>query len=199
MNSENGAAGHKEGQTQRKPMQFPYVSFFIIWALLSLLWWWVMSLQGACIWTKPEAIGALFSGWAFVAMFFALRTQSAELALQREELEDTRKELRRTATANEESAKLAQKNVRAQYLMFWIERNEKQFCTAKDKSKIAKEGYVEYMNKFNDEEFLQNEDEFKNVAIWESAMKSNDEFISKYESYRDELDNLTKVLIAHMQ
>ncbi len=75
------------------------------------------------LWTGPEALGALFSGWAFVAMFFALRMQSEELALQRAELEATRAELRRTAKANEDSAELARKSVRAQYLMYWLEKN----------------------------------------------------------------------------
>jgi uncharacterized membrane protein len=50
------------------------------------------------------AVNALFSALAFAGVLYAIRLQSAELSLQRQELRETREELARTAKAQEVSA-----------------------------------------------------------------------------------------------
>ncbi len=55
-------------------------------------------------WTNPlgdtyEAVSALFGGLAFAGVVVTILLQSMELRLQREELAETRKELKRSATA----------------------------------------------------------------------------------------------------
>lgn len=52
------------------------------------------------------AVSALFSGLALVGVIYAVTLQTEELGLQRQELAYTREELRRAATAQEESQKI---------------------------------------------------------------------------------------------
>ena len=54
-------------------------------------------------------INALFSGFAFLGVIYAIILQRKELQLQRKELELTRKELERTAQAQENSEKALSK------------------------------------------------------------------------------------------
>lgn len=49
------------------------------------------------------AVNTLFSGLAFAGVIYAIILQKKELALQRQELEETRKELARSASAQEKS------------------------------------------------------------------------------------------------
>lgn len=60
-----------------------------------------------------QTLGALFTGLAFAAMI-------GTLLLQRQDLKETREELKRTADANSKSAELAQNNLRAQYLIYYL-------------------------------------------------------------------------------
>lgn len=107
---------------------------FTVCAVCVLLIWVAWMKLGMCAgwtkpedWAKPEALSALFTGLAFVAMFFALRIQSEELALQRKELQCTREELKRTAEANEKSAELAGKAIRANWLSKWLEEHREKY------------------------------------------------------------------------
>ena len=59
------------------------------------------------------AINALFSGFAFVGVIFAIRLQSEELGLQREELSLTRAELKRAADASQKSEQALSKQAEA--------------------------------------------------------------------------------------
>lgn len=54
-------------------------------------------------------VNALFSGFAFLGVIYAIILQREELKLQRKELELTRKELNRTAEAQEKSEKALSK------------------------------------------------------------------------------------------
>ena len=126
----------KEPQREKsKPTKadnkFPYGWLFLGMGILLAGWLFVMY-QGACNaqepfirWvSKPEALSALFTGLAFIAMFFALRIQSEELVLQREELALTREELHKTAEANAAMVKLTEKNLRIQFLTKWLKDNK---------------------------------------------------------------------------
>lgn len=95
---------------------FPYKPMFGCMVFILILWAAALNSRHA-EWVTTDALAALFSGWAFVAMFFTLQ-------LQAKELEETRTELKRTADANNESAELAKKNIRAQYLLFWLNQNK---------------------------------------------------------------------------
>jgi hypothetical protein len=59
-------------------------------------------------------MSALFSGLAFVGIIVAIFQQREELALQRKELADTREELKRAATAQEEARQALNKTIYAQ-------------------------------------------------------------------------------------
>ena len=64
---------------------FPYLHMFIVCCGLTLFWAVVLWETEKSVRT-PEALGALFSVWAFAAMFFALKLQVQQLSAQREEL-----------------------------------------------------------------------------------------------------------------
>lgn len=88
----------------------------VIFAAITVIW---VACGGLCEVCKingknMESLDAWFSGLAFAGMIAAIVLQSKELALQRQELVDTRAELKRTAEANERSAKLAKENIEAQ-------------------------------------------------------------------------------------
>ena len=129
-----------------------YRYMFAACCALAVFWWAVLSHGGSDEYKSADGIAALFSGWAFIAMFFALKLQAGqselqseqlkmqneelrlqreELKLQRAELEATRQELAKTAEANAASAELARKNLRAQYLMYWLDENTSKFREAR--------------------------------------------------------------------
>ena len=58
------------------------------------------------------AINALFAGFAFAGVIYAILLQREELRLQREELKLTRSELARTASAQEEISKSQSKQLK---------------------------------------------------------------------------------------
>jgi hypothetical protein len=59
------------------------------------------------------AINALFSGFAFIGVVYAILMQRTELSLQREELSLTRNELKKSADAQEKSEKALAKQAEA--------------------------------------------------------------------------------------
>ena len=95
----------------------PFLWFFVLVCLIFAGWYFYIPSKGG---KEAEALAALFTALAFAAM-------TMSLWLQRQELQDTRKELRKTAKANAKSAELAAVNIRAQYLFFWLQQNEKNY------------------------------------------------------------------------
>ena len=64
-----------------------------------------------------DSLGVLFSALAFAGLLCALFLQRTELRLQREDLAATRKEMARTALANEQAAKNALIQSRVNFLL----------------------------------------------------------------------------------
>lgn len=79
---------------------------------------------------KFDSLNSLFAGLAFVGMLCTLFMQRQELALQRDELKMTRHELHKTAEANQKSAEIARRNLRAQFLTFWLNTQLPDYQTA---------------------------------------------------------------------
>jgi len=99
------------GKTNMNPETKRYVWFSAILVSLVFILW---MLWGIVVYfTLPEwsqkgqagdlfgGINALFAGLAFAGVIFTVFLQTRELALQRQELEQTREELRRAAEAQE--------------------------------------------------------------------------------------------------
>lgn len=81
------------------------VIVFLVWCIAGIVSWkcgydWAIRGQFG---DSFGAINALFSGLAFAGVIFTILLQRNELALQRQELEDTRAELKRSAEAQEKS------------------------------------------------------------------------------------------------
>lgn len=95
------------------------VIFTLIGVGIVVLWLWGGGLTELCKegGKNVESIESLFTGLAFLGMMIAIYFQKEELKLQRQELSETREELRRSAEANEEAAKLAKENIDAQKIM----------------------------------------------------------------------------------
>jgi hypothetical protein len=81
----------------------------------------IVGLSGLGFDARGNVIGALFSGLAFVGLFVAIMLQWRELTLQREDLEETREELRRSATAQENQLE-AMRRVNANQIFFELVR-----------------------------------------------------------------------------
>lgn len=102
-------------------------------------WWWLVLLLALIVamwaayayivssmdhldgWTERGTFGdmfgglnTLFAGLAFAGLIYAIFLQSQELALQRLELEETRQELERTATAQELTTSILREQLTAQ-------------------------------------------------------------------------------------
>lgn len=81
-------------------------SVFLVWLLVGVIPHYMPTK-----WTSPlgdtyEAVSALFGGLAFAGVVVTILLQSMELRLQREELAETREELKRSATAQERSEQM---------------------------------------------------------------------------------------------
>ena len=94
----------------------------VIFVVVLVLWgfgWWVPSrvtTNGAAagqFGDKFGAVNALFSGLAFAGLIVTLLMQREELALQRDEMKQMREQYERTATAQEASEKVFQKQATA--------------------------------------------------------------------------------------
>ncbi|MDY0258491.1 MAG: hypothetical protein RBR41_02345 [Desulfovibrio sp.] len=93
------------------------VIFFLIGVGIIALWLWSGGLTELSKENgkNVESIESLFTGLAFLGMMVAIYFQNEELKLQRQELSETREELKRSADANTESALLAKNNIEQQY------------------------------------------------------------------------------------
>jgi hypothetical protein len=96
-----------------RPLQISFIAVFIIWVLS-----FVVALAGMDNWDDRGNFGdsfgginALFSGFAFAGIIYTILLQKKELTLQRQELADTRIELRRAADAQERSERAFQKQI----------------------------------------------------------------------------------------
>ena len=216
-----GDGGQKSGQRSG----FSLMPFVVWEAAVVAVWFSVLTFKGPWAWADAGALGALFAAMAFIAVFFILRTQKdefslqresldsqrethslqrqelslqrEELGLQREELETTREEFRRMAVANAEAAELGRKNVRAQYLMFWIGKNTEAFAAAR---KIYDEALAGARVIERQLMHYQNIDTpLKKVLAHEldqakAIMAEKQKLLDPYVRYEAELDQLTREL-----
>lgn len=97
-------------------------------ALVAILCW-LFTISGP---NGSTAASALFGGLAFVAMSFAVFLQSRQLELQKQALKEQGDVLKQTAQANTRSAALSEKNLRAQFLIFWLEMNKERYLKIRD-------------------------------------------------------------------
>lgn len=159
---------------------------------------------------KFDSLSSLFSGLAFAGLIGTLVYQKQELALQRQELEDTRSVLKDTAQANITSAELAKRNLRAQYLFFWLKQNKNKYHNADDNawkssnllSQLAIKYKIHTLEDFNntDPTTINLQDKHRQefplssdpnaTAILRDALKSQD-FCQYYKRRQQELDMLT--------
>ena len=95
-----------------------FITIFVFIAFVIFLIWLAYVPEAET--SKAQSLGTLFTGLAFSAMV-------GTLLLQRQDLKDTRIELKRTADANSESVLLAQKNLKAQFLLFKINQNKEEY------------------------------------------------------------------------
>ncbi|MBI4837011.1 MAG: hypothetical protein HY813_01230 [Candidatus Portnoybacteria bacterium] len=82
--------------------------FFVLY-FLGISYFYPALLDRASFGDMFGGIKALFSGFAFLGIIYAIILQREELRLQRKEFELTRKELKRTAEAQEKSEKALSK------------------------------------------------------------------------------------------
>ncbi len=84
-----------------------WVSSVAACILITLLWRYAVG----CSWKSN--LDVLFSGLAFVMVICTALLQSAELSLQRKDLEDTNEAVRRSATAQEKSEKALTRQIQS--------------------------------------------------------------------------------------
>lgn len=80
----------------------------------------VLTNENLGIVSKPEGLTAIFTGLGFLAMLLAVVMQGNILHQQKSDSAKQLVEMRRTAEANNEANKLAQRNLRAQALIFGL-------------------------------------------------------------------------------
>lgn len=83
-------------------MKIAAITILILWSLTWLLMLFKPDVRGT-IGDMFGAVNALFSGFAFLGVIYAILLQKTELSLQREELSLTRGELAKSANAQEKS------------------------------------------------------------------------------------------------
>ncbi|MEG3753108.1 hypothetical protein [Psychromonas arctica] len=89
-------------ESGHKLMKIVAITIFLLWSLT----WLLMLLEPENRGTIGDMFGvvnALFSGFAFLGVIYAILLQRTELSLQREELTLTRGELKKSANAQEKS------------------------------------------------------------------------------------------------
>lgn len=186
---------------------WPTIVGYIIGFGLVASAWYLLIQQGKH--NDAEAVSALFSGLAFVAMLGALLMQRTELGLQRKELVETRKELRKAAEANTTSAEMARRNLRAQYLFFWLEGKNDYYHKCLGRMNVLEpkiKSTNKYLNgpvtNFSDppSEFMDTygkialpKEKIKNtLASWKEELLSLKNFHNEYKLREQELDSLTE-------
>lgn len=96
-----------------RPLLFSFVIVFVIWACsIFVVYHFVTdSNDRGNFGDSFGGINALFSGLAFAGIIYTILLQKKELTLQRQELIDTRVELRRSADAQEKSEQAFKKQI----------------------------------------------------------------------------------------
>jgi hypothetical protein len=96
-----------------RPLMISFIIVFIIWAISFAIVLFVMKNwdDRGNLGDSFGGINALFSGLAFAGIIYTILLQKKELTLQRQELVDTRVELRRSADAQERSERAFQKQI----------------------------------------------------------------------------------------
>ena len=104
--------GTNKEQQDKKTMKIAAITISFLWLLTWLLLCFKPEVRGT-IGDMFGAVNALFSGFAFLGVIYAILLQRTELALQREELSLTRGELKKAADAQEKSEKALSKQADA--------------------------------------------------------------------------------------
>ncbi len=199
-------------KTENKSPTFTYKHFFGGLICVIVLWALLLSKGKTPDYGSPDAVAALFGGMAFAAMFFAL-------ALQKQELEETREELKRTADANARSAELAAKNLRSQFIFFWLQQNKERYTALREEeeglrqavqacdettykeqlSPAAQEALEKILNGIGrkppptvDIEAKLLQKHFREIILT-NFVKEHREFFQQYQSYEQELIRLTEL------
>ena len=89
------------------------VAVFIMWILCWILLGGKPNDERGTFGDMFGAVNALFSGFAFLGVIYAILLQRTELSLQRDELALTREELKKSANAQEKSEKALAKQAEA--------------------------------------------------------------------------------------
>ena len=96
-----------------RPLMISFIVVFIIWGIS-----FIVVFYGMKDWNDRGNLGdsfgginALFSGLAFAGIIYTILLQKKELTQQRQELVDTRRELRRSADAQERSERAFKKQI----------------------------------------------------------------------------------------
>jgi hypothetical protein len=96
-----------------RPLWISFIVVFVVWGIA-----FVVVLFGMQNWNDRGNFGdsfgdinALFSGFAFAGIIYTILLQKKELSQQRQELADTRVELRRAADAQERSERAFKKQI----------------------------------------------------------------------------------------
>ncbi|ENK1257723.1 hypothetical protein AB2066_004338 [Vibrio vulnificus] len=99
-------------QQDKNTMKIAAIIISVLWLLTWLLLCLTPEVRGT-IGDMFGAVNALFSGFAFLGVIYAILLQRTELALQRDELSLTRGELKKAADAQEKSEKALSKQADA--------------------------------------------------------------------------------------
>jgi hypothetical protein len=159
-----------------------------------------------------DGISALFSGLAFAGVLCALHLQSKELKLQWKEMVETKNILNITAVANKEAAETARRNLRAQYLMVWIQEHKSRYKSANTEYEEALSFVYHLRLKLNlpiGNDIPENSsyDPFKDSKLtkdemkaalsnWEVKCETLKPVVKKFEQHQAEWDSLTQAIHA---
>ena len=97
-------ASHEQEKLDKKYMKVAAGFIITLWGSSWLLLYLSTDVRGT-LGDMFGAVNALFSGFAFLGVIYAILLQKTELRLQREELAMTRAELKKSANAQEKSEK----------------------------------------------------------------------------------------------
>lgn len=161
------------------------------------VWWFLVKLDQRY---SPESISAIFTPLTFGALLLSLRLQAQDLKLTRKELKKTAEAnlktaeaATKTADANIELARLANINLRAQYLSWWIKENKEKKIEKYEK--LQKKGLVIYVEdnkcRLEDKRKELNMDTSREFGIVEEL---DSRFCLKFFRAEVELEEITKLL-----
>jgi len=122
VTQQNKVTSGGDGKNYQRPPFPRWLSFLGAGAIVIWLLW--HNFDPESFKDRFDSLGALFSGLAFIGLVVTLVYQSMELKIQMTIQRDSQEALADTAKANQRSAELAARNLRAQFLIFWLEINK---------------------------------------------------------------------------